>query len=103
MATVFHDTLFAYILRLAFGSRVFPYSDEKVLPTVWQEKRTSQVSPRDSIQPKPDDAPSPDATSVLSGATAMALVNTPGGVDPEKGQDSLLVDWDGPTDPDVSC
>jgi hypothetical protein len=101
MATAFHDTLFAYILRLAFGSRAFPYPDEKVLPTIWQEKLTSQVSPRDSILLKPDGAASPDATSILSGATAMT--STPGGVDPEKGQDPLLVDWYGPTDPDVSC
>jgi hypothetical protein len=96
ITTAFHDTLFAYILRSAFGARVFPYPDEKVLPTIWQDKQSSQVSPRDSIQPKPD----PDATSVLSEATAIA---TPGRADPEKGQDHLLVDWDGPSDPDVSC
>ncbi|KAI0255604.1 major facilitator superfamily domain-containing protein [Lactifluus subvellereus] len=88
MATAFRDTLFAYILRSAFGSRAFPYPDEKVLPTIRKEKLTS---PRDSIHPKPDDVPSPDATSVLSGATAIASI--PGG-------DPLLVDWYGPTDPD---
>lgn len=100
MATAFHDTLFSYILRFAFGSRVFPHLDEKVLPTIWQEKLTSQALTTNSIQPKPDDIPSPDATSVFTEATAIASI--PGGMDPEKGQDLLLVDWYGPTDPDVS-
>jgi hypothetical protein len=102
IATAFHDTLFAYILRSTFGSRVFPYPDEKALPTIWQDKlSSSQVSSRHSIQSKLDDGPSPDVTSILSEATAA--VNTPDRADPEKGRDHFLVEWDGPSDPDVSC
>jgi hypothetical protein len=111
MAAAFHDTLFAYIFRSAFGSRVFSHPDEKSLPTSWQEKRISQVSQSDSVQPKSDDAHNVDATSLFSEKTAAAntavkntaVANTPNKADLEKGQDLLLVDWDGPTDPDVSC
>jgi hypothetical protein len=101
--TAFHDTFFAYILRLAFGSRVFSYPDEIVLPTIWQDRwqLTSQVSPGNSIQPKLDDAPNLDVTSVLSETAVIA--NTPRTTNPEKDQDPLLIGWDGPTDPDVSC
>lgn len=101
MAAAFRDTLFAYALRSAFGSRVFPHPEEKALPTIWQEKLSSHSSPRDSAQSTLNDAPRPDVTSVLSEGTAIA--NAPRKVDPEKGGDTLLVDWYGPTDPDVSC
>jgi DHA1 family multidrug resistance protein-like MFS transporter len=100
MASAFRDTLFAYILRSAFGSRVFPHPDEKVLPTVWQEKLPSQTSPRDSAQATLNDAPNHDLSSVLSDKTAHAVA--PRKVDAEKGKDTLLVEWYGPTDPDVS-
>ena len=96
MAAIFHDTLFAYILRSAFGSRVFPHPDEKALPAIWQEK-LSQVSPRHSTQSTLNDVPVPDTASVHSDATAVRKG------DPENGKDTFLVDWDGPTDPDVSC
>jgi len=94
MAAAFHDTFFAYILRLAFGSRVFPHPDEKTLPAIWQEK-LSQVSPRDSAQSTLNEAPVADATSVLSETTATTRRG-----DPENGKDTFLVEWDGPTDPD---
>lgn len=96
MATIFHDTLFAYILRSAFGARVFPHPDEKALPAIWQEK-LSQVSPRHSTQSTLNDVPVTDTASVHSEATAIQKG------DPEKGKDTFLVEWDGPTDPDVSC
>jgi hypothetical protein len=111
MASAFHDTLFAYILRSALGSRVFSHPDEKSLPTSWQEKRISQVSQGDFVQPKPDDVHGVDVTSLFSEKTAVAntvvantaVANTPNKADVENGQDLLLVDWDGPSDPDVSC
>ena len=99
MASAFRDTFFAYILRSAFGSRVFPHPDEKELPTIWQEKLSTQTSPRDSLHTL--NVPNPEASSVHSDTTATALA--PRKVDPEHGKDTLLVDWDGPTDPDVSC
>ena len=99
-AAAFRDTFFAYTLRLAFGSRVFPHPDEKELPAVWQSKLPTQTSPRDSIPPTLNDGISPDARSIVSEMTVIA--NTPAKADPEKGQDGLLVDWYGPTDPDVS-
>ncbi|KAH9990345.1 major facilitator superfamily domain-containing protein [Russula vinacea] len=68
MASAFRDTLFAYTLRSVFGSRV--------LPTIWQDKLSSQTSPRDSAQ------------------------STLHGVPRHDGKDTLLVDWYGPTDPD---
>lgn len=95
MAAAFRDTFFAYILRSAFGSRVFPHPDEKVLPTVWQEKLSSHESPRDSAAQSTLDVPSPDVTSIHSDATLRRI-------DPETGKDTLLVEWNGPTDPDVS-
>jgi len=96
MAAIFHDTLFAYILRSAFGPRVFPHPDEKSLPPIWQEK-LSQVSPHQSTQSTLNDVPITDTASVSSEATAVRKG------DPEKGKDTFLVEWDGPTDPDVSC
>jgi hypothetical protein len=95
MTTAFGNTFFAYILRSAFGSRVFPHPDEKALPAIWQEK-LSRSSPHDSARSTINDAPDADATSVLSGATATRKG------DAEKGKDTFLVEWDGPTDPDVS-
>ncbi|KAI0299065.1 major facilitator superfamily domain-containing protein [Multifurca ochricompacta] len=102
MAAAFHDTFFAYILRFALGSRVFPHPDEKVLPEVWHGKLSNQASPRDSAQATLNEAAANvDVTSIVSEATAIANNNNhvpkP---DPEKGQDTLLVDWYGPTDPD---
>ena len=95
MTAIFHDTLFAYILRSAFGSRVFPHPDEKSIPPILQEK-LSQVSPRHSTQSTFNDVPVADTASVHSEATAVRKG------DPEKGKDTFLVEWDGPTDPDVS-
>lgn len=100
MASVFRDTLFAYVLRSAFGSRVFPHADENSIPTIWQEKLSRQTSPRDSAQTTINDAPRPDAASTYSGSTER--VDAPTKVDAEKGNDTLLVEWYGPTDPDVS-
>ncbi|KAN0138990.1 Major facilitator superfamily domain containing protein [Lactarius tabidus] len=97
-AAAFRDTFFAYTLRLAFGSRIFPHPDEKELPVVWQSKLSTPTSPRDSVPPTLNDGLSPDARSIVSETTAIA--NTPAKADPEKGLDSLLVDWYGPTDPD---
>ena len=101
MASAFHDTLFAYTLRSVFGSRVFAHPDEKVLPTIWQDKLASQTSPRDSAQSTVHDVPRHDVSSIHSGTTAGGA-DAPRKVDPEKGNDTLLVDWYGPTDPDVS-
>ena len=100
MASAFRDTLFAYILRSAFGSRVFPHPDEKSLPTIWQEKLSTQTSPRDSAETTINDTPQPDAASNFSGPTQ--ITDVPKKVDAEKGNDTLLVEWYGPTDPDVS-
>jgi hypothetical protein len=103
MAAAFHDTFFAYILRSAFGSRVFTHSDEKSLPTSWQKKRLPHVSQQSDFF-----HPNPEVTS-LSTAVAdttvanTAVANTPDETYLEKGKDLLLVDWDGPSDPDVSC
>ena len=101
MSSAFHDTLFAYILRSAFGSRVFPHADEKSLPTIWQEKLSStQTSPRDSAQTTLNEDPKPKDPSIRSGSTER--VDFLKKVDAEKGDDTLLVEWYGPTDPDVS-
>ena len=101
MASAFRDTLFAYTLRSVFGSRVFAYADEKALPTIWQDKLSSQTSPRDSAQSTLHGVPRHDVSSIHSGTT-VAGADAPRKVDPEKGKDTLLVDWYGPTDPDVS-
>ena len=100
VAAAFHDTFFAYTLRLAFGSRYFPHPDERELPVVWQSKRATRTSPRDSVPLTLNDVPSPDVRSIVSEATMVS--NTPAKADPENGQDALLVDWYGPTDLDVS-
>jgi hypothetical protein len=100
MASAFRDTLFAYILRLGFGSRVFPHADEKSLPTIWQEKLSTQTPPRESAQTTLHEEPKPDAASTHSDPTQCG--DAPKKVDAEKGNDTLLVEWYGPTDPDVS-
>src|SRR6266702_3094620 len=82
-AAAFHDTFFAYTPRLAFGSRIFPHPDERELPAVWQSKRPTEASPRDSIPFTLNDVPSPDVRSIVSEATMIA--DTPAKVDPEKG------------------
>src|SRR6266404_2839911 len=97
--SAFQDTFFAYTLRLAFGSRIFAHLDERELPAKWRSDSPTQASPRDSAVPTLNDVPSPDARSVHSETTIAA--HTPNKADPEKGQDTLLVDWHGPTDPDV--
>jgi len=79
---------------------VFPHADEKSLPTIWQEKLSTQTSPRDSAQTTLNHEPKPDAASTHSGTTECA--GAPKKVDAEKGNDTLLVEWYGPTDPDVS-
>jgi hypothetical protein len=99
-AAAFRDTFFAYTLRLAFGSRIFPHPDEKELPVIWESKLSTPTSPRDSVPPTLNGGLSPDARSIVSETTVIA--NTLAKADPEKGQDTLLVDWYGPTDPDVS-
>jgi hypothetical protein len=96
----FRDTFFAYTLRLAFGSRIFPHPDERELPAAWQSKRRTETTPRDSVPLSLNDNLSRDVRSIVSETTITA--NTPAKADPEKGPDSLLVDWYGPTDPDVS-
>jgi hypothetical protein len=101
MTSAFRDTLFAYILRSAFGSRVFPHADEISLPTIWQEKLLStSTSPRNSVHTTLNDEPKPDVASTHSETTKCA--EAPKKVDAEKGNDTLLVEWNGPTDPDVS-
>jgi hypothetical protein len=99
MTSAFRDTFFAYILRSAFGSRVFPHADEKSLPTIWQEKLSTQTSPRHSATTL-NEEPKPDVASIRSGTTQCA--EAPKKADAEKGNDTLLVEWYGPTDPDVS-
>ena len=103
MTSAFRDTLFAYILRSAFGSRVFPHADEKHLPTIWQEKLSRQTSPSDSAQTTLNNELKPDGASNFSGSTAFVVcADAPEKVDAENGNDTLLVEWYGPTDPDVS-
>jgi len=96
MAAIFRDTFFAFLLGSAFESRVSPLPDEKVSPKILQEK-PSQVSLPYSTQSTLGGVPITDTASVLSDATAVRIG------DPEKGRDTFLVEWDGPTDPDVGC
>ena len=100
MTSAFRDTLFAYILRSAFGSRVFPHADEISLPTIWQEMLSTATSPRDSAHTTLNEEPKPDVASTHSETTKC--VEAPKKVDAEKGNDTLLVEWYGSTDPDVS-
>ncbi|KAI9430831.1 putative caffeine resistance protein 5 [Lactarius indigo] len=100
VTTAFHDTFFAYTLRLAFGSRVFPHPDERELPECWQCKRLTFASPGESPLLTLNDGSTGNlkVTSMVSEVTTIA--SSPANADPEKGQDTLLVDWYGPTDPD---
>jgi DHA1 family multidrug resistance protein-like MFS transporter len=77
---------------------VFRHPEEKEVPTIWQGKLSSQTSPRDSAQSTLNNVPRHDVSSVHSGTTAHG--EPPRKVDAEKGNDTLLVDWYGPTDPD---
>ena len=94
MAAIFRDTFFAYLLGSAFESRVSPRPNEKVSPKILQEQ-PSQVSLPYSTQSTLGGVPITDTASVHSEATAVRRG------DPEKGEDVFLVEWDGPTDPDV--
>ncbi|KAI0068449.1 MFS transporter [Artomyces pyxidatus] len=107
MAALFHDTLFAYSLRLAFGSRVLPHPDETDLPMVWQnavhEKDVLPESDASSVRTIVEEVrSSPASRSTASLQSAKTVVEpAPAKLDvTEKGSDLLLVGWYGPTDQD---
>ncbi|KAH9976873.1 MFS transporter [Lactifluus volemus] len=87
MASAFHDTLFAYILRSAFGSQYFPTR---------MRSRYRQAGKRSGFRRcRKATSSSPSLTMFT-----RRFANTPNKADVENGQDLLLVDWDGPSDPD---
>jgi hypothetical protein len=93
---------YPFCIHLALGIRVasIPPPGRESAPDSLAGEALITDSPRDSAQSTLNDVPNHDVSSVLSGKTAHA--DAPRRVDPEKGKDTLLVEWYGPTDPDVS-
>ncbi|KAI0043053.1 MFS transporter [Auriscalpium vulgare] len=126
MAELIRDTFFGYSLRLLFGSRVLSHPDETDLPMVWQKavhekQATPTSSGANSIHEETHDdppngqgghgtidekkhrsTPTQRKGSVASLRSAVTVVDAAGvsKQDSEKGDDTLLVGWYGPEDPD---
>lgn len=119
MKELIRDTIFSHCLRLLTRGKVFQYPEE-VDPSVWRkyvhaEKSANMANHGQTTAPVPSPPPeNPDqnrrqsaSQSKHSSATEVdhaALVNGEPNrhVDPEKGRDEYIVDWYGPSDPEVS-
>lgn len=119
MSELLRDTALGHFLRLVTGKKVLLYPEEKD-PEVWKkyvnkEKSANmathgQVEPPEDDEKKDESAPqsrSPSRTPSSGSSSTIrddsGQVNEASGrpIDPEKGQDSFVVDWYGPDDPEV--
>ncbi|KAI0053311.1 MFS transporter [Auriscalpium vulgare] len=106
MAALLHDTLFAYSLRLAFAPRFLSHPDEIDLPMAWQsaihEKQLMPDSAVTSVHTAVhQDTPASRSTASIASAETAVNATAPQNPDAlEKGSDTLLVGWYGPTDED---
>ncbi|KAI0061940.1 MFS general substrate transporter, partial [Artomyces pyxidatus] len=127
--SIFHDTLFAYTIRWASGSRVFRHPDEVDPSILWQdavrptaysasiqevpvqvpgEKDSPNSLPKDvEGQSWPDSRqthlpnPSPSQSIMSLSPTGTIVIDSDTTrPDLEKGDDTILVDWYGPDDPE---
>lgn len=125
MSDLIRDTVLGHFLRLITGNKVLLYAEEKD-PEIWRKyvnkNKSANMATHGQLQPPEKDekndetdeqdpkeqrSPSP-AGSANSSSTVRddsAQVNEASGrpIDSEKGQDSFVVDWYGPDDPEVSC
>ena len=101
MSELLRDTAFSHCLRLVTRGKGFRYPEE-VDPSLWKKyvHAEKSASTADRGQPASPSARS-SATEVEPDARlANDEPNRP--VDPEKGGDPYIVDWYGPSDPEVS-
>ena len=114
------DSAFGQLVRLATGSRIFYYPEERdnslYSKYINAEKSsnlartgTTESKPLntdgekrlDSDLPTPNDAASPNSSrSTLADPNALVNVASGTAVDPERGRDGDVVDWFGPDDPE---
>ncbi|KAI0044858.1 putative caffeine resistance protein 5 [Auriscalpium vulgare] len=126
MTGIFHDTIIAYGLRFAFGSKAYPYPEEKD-PSLWPQmlhpekdpearpQETLQADTRNPARFSSDDQRPPSRhsshTRVSVNDRKAEATGTGDGektkdgvavdVDPERADsDTILVDWYGPDDPE---
>lgn len=126
MSELIRDTVLGHFLRLVTGKRVLLYEEEKH-PELWEKyvnrEKTSNMAVHGQPQPpesqtKPDSDHESERKHKEEGTTAQRDPSPSGSqssestiiqddlrlgnrVDPEKGRDSLVVDWWGPDDPEV--
>ena len=120
LADLIRDSAFGHCVRLITGKKYLQYPEEKD-PEYWKryvnQEKSGYAAYHGSTQPPENAGGVPElahARSIRSRQGSDASdkskstlgdgVNEPSGirVDPEKGRDYHVVDWDGPDDPQVS-
>lgn len=112
MSELVRDTVFGHFLRLVTRNRVLQYEEEKN-PELWQQyihkEKSANMAVHGQVQApegddekkqerQPSDSASSSSTAVGEGQQDLRQGKK---VDQEKGSDALVVDWWGPTDPEV--
>jgi len=116
VADLVRDSIFGQLVRLITRNKVFQYPEERD-PSLWQkyvnaEKSGNMASygqpepPQDDEKEEDNESQTRRQSSRSSSSTQVGeneCVNEASGktIDPEKGQDSYVVDWYGPDDEEV--
>ena len=97
MGTQVHSTIFGQLLRMLSGNTIFQYPDE-IDPSLWkkaiQHDTTSTASP-----PRQQPEAYPKETDSGNNLSQSFVLEEAHGVQ----DDSLVVDWYGPDDPEASA
>ncbi|PNS15924.1 hypothetical protein CAC42_4325 [Sphaceloma murrayae] len=129
VADLIRDSFFGHLVRLASGNKKFTYPEERdpsfagryynyekstnmarygqtTQPEEYSEKKSTKDSFESSPTPRPSEAfvrgqhgsVSSSATEVGAVPQVSNIAGTP--IDPEKGRDLTVIDWDGSNDPE---
>ena len=131
VADIIRDSFFGHVVRFASRNKVFQYPEEKdpsvasryyntektrniarygtttVPEKAEQEEESNAESPPESTNASKErqhdsgasDSDESQSTRIQMDRQVSNVTGTP--VDPEKGRDLTVVDWDGPNDPEV--
>ena len=129
VADMIRDSFFGHIIRLVSRNKAFQYPEEKdisVAERYYNTEKTKNIArygqttvsddqnkenkSKDETDSEPKSNAAPDragsdsddsqSTRVDMNRQVSNVTGTP--VDPEKGRDLTIVDWDGPNDPEVN-
>ena len=119
MASLFHDTLFALVVRSVFGTTYFPHIDETTPPSVYQRAIRKKPSSETILGPAIEDHDDPmnargrgfgaydeqeahaSKPEILPSSLTLVTPEEFAKAEKEEGTDSMLVTWYGPSDPEV--